>query len=52
MNTAAKYVSEAHVLGFGILVVFVIMYLPNGVVGDWGKIIKKLVPSKNKGVTQ
>jgi branched-chain amino acid transport system permease protein len=33
-----KYVSQAHVLAFGILVVVVIMNLPNGVVGDWGRI--------------
>ena len=31
-------VKQAHVLGFGILVIIVIMYLPNGVVGDWRKI--------------
>ncbi|MFH1061163.1 MAG: branched-chain amino acid ABC transporter permease [Pseudomonadota bacterium] len=33
-----KYVSMAHVLAFGILVVVVIMTLPNGVVGDWTRI--------------
>ena len=33
-----KYVSQAHVLAFGILVVVVIMSLPNGVVGDWSRI--------------
>jgi branched-chain amino acid transport system permease protein len=31
-------VREAHVLGFGVLVVVVILYLPNGIVGDWEKI--------------
>ncbi len=31
-------VRQAHVLGFGILVIVVILYLPNGVVGDWEKI--------------
>ncbi|MFQ5431800.1 MAG: branched-chain amino acid ABC transporter permease [Nitrospinota bacterium] len=30
----AAYVTKAHVLGFGILVVLVIRYMPNGVVGD------------------
>lgn len=47
----AKYISHAHVLGFGILVVLVILYLPNGVVGDWDKIVKKFSRSKNKEVT-
>ncbi|MHB8941677.1 MAG: branched-chain amino acid ABC transporter permease, partial [Desulfobacteria bacterium] len=31
-------VQQAHVLGFGILVIVVILFLPNGVVGDWEKI--------------
>ncbi|MFH1118118.1 MAG: branched-chain amino acid ABC transporter permease [Pseudomonadota bacterium] len=30
-----KYVKEAHVLSFGLLVIFVILFLPNGVVGGW-----------------
>ncbi len=29
---------QAHVLGFGILVIVVILFLPNGIVGDWEKI--------------
>jgi branched-chain amino acid transport system permease protein len=37
---AAKYISHAHVLGFGVLVVLVILLLPNGIVGDWDKIVK------------
>jgi branched-chain amino acid transport system permease protein len=28
----------AHVLSFGILVILVIIFLPNGLVGDWVKI--------------
>ncbi len=36
---APKWVSEAHVLAFGILVMLVIRYLPNGIVGDWDKIV-------------
>jgi branched-chain amino acid transport system permease protein len=51
VGTAAKYISQAHVLGFGILVVLVILLLPNGIVGDWGKIIGRFVPSRSKGVT-
>ena len=31
-------IHQAHVLGFGILVIVVILYLPNGIVGDWEKI--------------
>ena len=48
---AAKYISQAHVLGFGILVVLVILLLPNGIVGDWKKIVDKLFPFKKKGVS-
>lgn len=35
---APKWVSQAHVLAFGLLVMFVILYMANGVVGDWPKI--------------
>ncbi|MBW2094422.1 MAG: branched-chain amino acid ABC transporter permease [Deltaproteobacteria bacterium] len=35
---APKYVSKAHALVFGLLVIFVIMFLANGIVGDWAKI--------------
>ncbi|MEJ5300967.1 MAG: branched-chain amino acid ABC transporter permease [Thermodesulforhabdaceae bacterium] len=35
---APRWVSEAHVLAFGILVIIVIRYLPNGIIGDWHKI--------------
>jgi branched-chain amino acid transport system permease protein len=49
-----KYVSHAHVLGFGVLVVLVILYLPNGVVGDWKKItgffVKKRTSSKEEAI--
>ncbi len=38
MNTLTKYITEAHILSFGILVILVILYLPNGIVGDWGNI--------------
>jgi ABC-type branched-subunit amino acid transport system permease subunit len=36
-------------LGFGILVVLVILLLPNGVVGDWDKLVGSLIPIKKKG---
>jgi branched-chain amino acid transport system permease protein len=51
LTVAAKYISHAHVLGFGILVVLVILLLPNGIVGDWKKIVEKFLPFKNKGVS-
>jgi len=35
MEIVTKYVKEAHVLTFGLLVIFVILFLPNGVVGGW-----------------
>lgn len=35
---APKWVSQAHALVFGVLVIFVIMFMANGVVGDWSKI--------------
>jgi branched-chain amino acid transport system permease protein len=38
----AKILTQAHVLGFGILVVLVILVLPNGIVGDWPKIRRKV----------
>ena len=33
---------QGHVLGFGILVIVVILFLPNGIVGDWEKIRRKV----------
>jgi branched-chain amino acid transport system permease protein len=49
-----RWVSEAHVLAFGLLVIFVIRYLANGIVGDWGKIQRlwskpKELPSAGAG---
>jgi branched-chain amino acid transport system permease protein len=41
-----KWVSEGHVLVFGLLVIFVIRYMANGIVGDWPKI--KQIWSKAK----
>ena len=35
---APEWTSQAHVLVFGLLVIFVILFLPNGIVGDWSKI--------------
>jgi len=39
---APKWVSQAHALVFGLLVIFVIMFLANGIVGDWAKIKRNL----------
>lgn len=44
----AKTISHAHVLGFGILVVLVILYLPNGIVGDWHRIAGRIFSKKKK----
>lgn len=35
---APTWISEAHALVFGLLVMFVILFMANGVVGDWNKI--------------
>lgn len=35
---APSWVSQGHALVFGLLVIFVIMFLANGIVGDWDKI--------------
>lgn len=35
---APRWISQAHALVFGLLVIFVIMFLANGIVGDWDKI--------------
>jgi len=43
---APRWVSEGHVLVFGLLVIFVIRYLANGIVGDWGKIQRLWSKSK------
>ncbi|HEX9137629.1 MAG TPA: branched-chain amino acid ABC transporter permease, partial [Nitrospirota bacterium] len=41
-TTLSEFVKSAHTLGFGLLVIFVILLLPNGVVGDWPKIKKRV----------
>ncbi|HBD08627.1 MAG TPA: branched-chain amino acid ABC transporter permease [Syntrophobacteraceae bacterium] len=51
---APRWVSEGHVLVFGLLVIFVIRYLANGIVGDWSKIQRlwsrsKELPSVSAG---
>ncbi|MBI4642155.1 MAG: branched-chain amino acid ABC transporter permease [Deltaproteobacteria bacterium] len=43
---APKWVSQSHALVFGLMVIFVILYLANGVVGDWPKIKRLVVRSR------
>lgn len=45
-GVAPKWISHAHVLVFGLLVIFVIMFLANGVVGDWSKIKRNVFRMK------
>jgi branched-chain amino acid transport system permease protein len=41
-GVAPAWTSEAHALVFGLLVIFVILFLPNGIVGDWSKIKRNI----------
>jgi branched-chain amino acid transport system permease protein len=43
---APSWVSESHALVFGLIVIFVILFLSNGVVGDWAKIKKHVFRMK------
>lgn len=43
---APKWVSQGHALVFGLIVIFVILFMANGVVGDWAKIKKHLFRMK------
>jgi branched-chain amino acid transport system permease protein len=45
-TTLSEFVKSAHTLGFGLLVILVILLLPNGIVGDWTKIKTKLFRMK------
>jgi branched-chain amino acid transport system permease protein len=42
VSKVLEVVTHAHVLVFGVLVVVVILFLPNGIVGDWEKIKRKV----------
>jgi branched-chain amino acid transport system permease protein len=42
MATITKYVKEAHIFSFGVLVIVVILFMPNGIVGDWRLLMGKL----------
>jgi branched-chain amino acid transport system permease protein len=50
LATFSKYFREAHALTFGILVIVVILYLPNGVVGDWQILKRRLMFWKRQAV--
>jgi len=41
-----QWISGMHALIFGLIVIFVILYLPGGIMGDWNLIGKKLKFSK------
>jgi len=41
-----KWVSQGHALVFGLIVIFVILFMANGVVGDWAKIKKHVFRMK------
>ena len=43
---APKWISQSHALVFGLLVIFVIMFLANGIVGDWVKIKRSVFRMK------
>ena len=43
---APKWISQGHAMAFGLLVIFVIMFLANGVVGDWAKIRRTVLRIK------
>lgn len=43
---APKWVSQGHALVFGLLVIFVILFMANGIVGDWSKIKRALFRAK------
>ena len=45
-GVAPRWISEAHALVFGLLVIFVIMFMANGIVGDWGKIKRVLLGTR------
>jgi branched-chain amino acid transport system permease protein len=46
---APRWVSQSHSLAFGLLVIFVIMFLANGIVGDWWKIKQNVFRMKPSG---
>jgi len=48
-DMAPKWVSKGHALVFGLLVIFVIMFLANGIVGDWAKIKRYVFRMKTSG---
>ncbi len=47
--SVSEFITKAHVMGFGILVVAAILFLPNGVVGDWNKITGLFFRKKQRG---
>ena len=48
---APKWVSQGHAMAFGLLVGFTILFMSNGVVGDWVKIKRLLVRGSSEGAS-
>ena len=46
MQSVVQFLTKAHVLGFGILVVVIIRFLPNGIVGDWHQLAARFSGGK------
>ncbi len=46
MITIANNMTQAHTLGFGILVVLVIRFMPNGIAGDWEMLVKAVTKKR------
>jgi len=49
LGAGPKWISQAHVLVFGLLVIFVIMFLTRGIVGDWSKIKRSVFRVRQSG---
>ncbi len=49
---APQWISKVHALVFGLLVIFVILYMAGGVVGDWDLIVKKFRKFRLKKATK
>jgi branched-chain amino acid transport system permease protein len=48
-TTLGDAVRQSHVLGFGLLVIVVILFLPNGIAGDWKKVRKNVFRTRTTG---
>ncbi|VAX23143.1 Branched-chain amino acid transport system permease protein LivM (TC 3.A.1.4.1) [hydrothermal vent metagenome] len=46
------HITEAHTLGFGILVILVIRFMPNGVVGDWHRLTNYISQKRSRQISE